>query len=141
MRRYSRIDVTTSLTTEELGEIFKSQTRAMYGIGGKLGHGIRSMTSLGSDGFGYFSPTEDPFAARDDQPTAFAIGCTIPTMSYTNGGGVTLHMYVWDEGGHRHVELVAPHGMVNGASKSKKRLRRLVSAIQARDASATTATA
>jgi hypothetical protein len=109
----------------------------MHGIAGKLGHGIRSMSSTGSQGFSYFRPTADEFAALDDDPAAFEIGVTIPTMSFTNGGGVTLHMYVWDRGDHRHVQLVSPHGIVSGGQKSRRRLNQLVQAIQRHDRGAT----
>lgn len=131
--RHSGAEIETRLSVEELGAIFKGATQSMYGIGAKLGHGLRGMTSYQEDGFHYFTPQGDGFEAIASDPPTFEIAVHIPTMSYTAGGSVVLHMYVWDRRNHRQLRFVAPHGMVMGAHKSRKRLEQLISAVRAGD--------
>jgi hypothetical protein len=131
--RYSGAEIETRLSVEELGAIFKGATQSMYGIGAKLGHGARGMTSYGEDGFHYFTPQGDGFEAIASDPPTFEIAVHIPTFSYTAGGSVVLHMYVWDRGTHRQLRFVAPHGMVAGTKKSRRQLEKLISAVQAGD--------
>jgi hypothetical protein len=127
----------TSLTTEQLGGIFKAATQAMHGAAGRLGNSIRGMGPLGRNDFEYYKPEGDQFAELDSDPPTFVVGVTIPTFTGTNGGSVTLHMCIWDRGGHRSVELSSPHGVVSGASKSKKRLGALTDAFRSADPSMT----
>jgi hypothetical protein len=131
--RHTRLNLSTSLTTQDLGVLFKETTTAMHGVAGKVAHVGRSMSRHATKGFGYYRPHGDEFSVLDDDLATFEIGVHLPTFSGTNGGGVTLHMYVWDRGDHREVQLVTPHGVISGASKSKRRLRQFVEAIQQHD--------
>jgi hypothetical protein len=135
--RSTRVDIVTSLTTQELGSVFKLSTQSMHGIAGRIGRAGRSMTkSIGADGFNYYRPRHDELSVPDGDPAAFEIGVHIPTFTGSNGGGVVLHMYVWDRGDHREAQLVSPHGMISGAAKSRKRLQQLMQAIRQHDAHA-----
>lgn len=128
MGRVSQTDVETTLSVQDLASIFKSTAQSMYGIGGRLG-GIRS----GQGQFNFFTPKDDVFGGLDDDPCAFEVGAYIPTFSGSDGGAVVLHMYVWERDDHREVRLATPHGLIAGAGKSKRRLRRLADAIQSSD--------
>lgn len=132
MTRTSSVGLKTSLSTKELGDTFKTETRRMYGIGGKFGHLIGARCA-----FRYYQPGKDEFARLDDDPATFEVGVEIPTFSYGNHARVSLHMYVWERRDRREVQLVAFHGMVSGAGKSRRRLDRLARVIQSRDQSAT----
>lgn len=88
------LTVVSALPMKDLGAVFESATRSMYGIGGKLSRLARKYGTT----FEFFRPTDGPFATLDDDPPQFAIGAHIPTFSGTNGGLVTLHMYLWDRG-------------------------------------------
>jgi hypothetical protein len=128
---YTRIHVLTTLTTQDLGNIFKTSTKSGWGVSSRLrraGHG--------SDALGFYKPLSDELVSTDDDPATLQLGVHIPTLSRANGGGVTLHMYVWDRGSHRQVQLLTPPGKIGGVTKSRRCLRRVVDAIRKHDPAA-----
>jgi hypothetical protein len=133
--RTSGVRVTTQLEMKELGALFQTATRGMFGAGKKVGAFFRTMSGYGDTKFEFFTPSSDsPFDALDDDQPAFSVGANIPKFSGTGGGTVTLHMYVWDRGGRREVLLASPHTLNTGHSANKA-IERIVQEIQSRDPS------
>lgn len=131
--RNARVHVATQLDTRDLAEIFQETTQEIYGIGGKLGSFKRIIKGQASTSIEYYTPRDDsPFSSLDTDKATFTVGVSIPKFSSTGGGDVTLHMYVWDRGDHREVELLAPY-TVGSAIASKRALDNLVTAVQSAD--------
>ncbi|MFG1808381.1 hypothetical protein [Streptomyces sp. NPDC049040] len=111
--------LSTTLTVKQCAEVFREGASQARGIGSMLG-GIAAKVA-GNDQSGFFTPTDNsPFAALDDDPPAFSVGALIPKFSAgAQGNGTAIHMYVWDRGATRAVELFSPHGIGGGMHASK----------------------
>ena len=135
---------TTSLGVADLAAWFKETAQDRNENTGRFA----KMVARGK-GIEFFTPETagDPFAAIEDQP-AFSVGVTMP-----RGGGfrgqaeiVTLHMYVFDDGERRTVQLTTPvasamdqfqSGRVGGVGHSaggaKRFLRHFADMLKQRD--------
>lgn len=113
--RTKSAQVRTGLSVRECAALFEREASArMRRPGAVLGRLGAKMA--GKDQSGFFTPTDDsPFSALDDDSPDFSVGILIPRFSGgVQGNTHALHMYVWDRGDARQVELVSPHGLGSG---------------------------
>jgi hypothetical protein len=129
----------TRLTVQQCASVFR-ESAGSAGVGGTIG-GLAAKV-MGNDNSGFYTPTDDsPFSALDGDKPTFMVGVFVPKFNGGGrGNGTNLHMYVWDRGGFRYVELVAPHGF-GGGMHANKVVTRLTSAFRAADPAATFALA
>jgi hypothetical protein len=111
--------LSTTLTVKECADVFRTGAAQARGIGSVLGGMGAKLT--GKDNSGFFTPTNDsPFASLDDDPPDFMVGVFVPKFAAgAQGNGTAVHMYVWDRGTTRAVELYSPHGMGGGMHARK----------------------
>jgi hypothetical protein len=109
----------TTLTLKQCAEAFRVGAQKARGVGSMLGGAAAKV--MGNDQSGYFTPTNDsPFASLDDNPPDFTVGVFVPKFGGGGtGNGTAVHMYVWDRGTTRSVELYAPHGLTGGMHARK----------------------
>ncbi|GAA2700078.1 hypothetical protein GCM10010348_34010 [Streptomyces anthocyanicus] len=109
----------TTLTLKQCAEVFRVGVQKARGVGSMLGGAGAKLT--GNDQSGYFTPTNDsPFASLDDDPPDFMVGVFVPKFAGGGtGNGTAVHMYVWDRGSSRSVELYAPHSLAGGMHARK----------------------
>jgi hypothetical protein len=126
--------INTKLSVRELRAIFQEAGSAQLGVGKKLIGVWANARGMGNHGF--YTPTVDsPSAVLEELPT-FMVGIGIPKVSAGAAGNVNhVHMYVWDRGDHREVELFTPHGLTGGAF-ADQRLAKFVPFFTAKDPSA-----
>lgn len=127
--RSTEIRLRSTLSVSELAQCFKAAASSQHSLTGRFGAMVRGQDTR----LNLFEPTEDVVDAVSEDRADFAVGVFIPTPSYTAGGMVAVHMYVWDRGGHHEVLLVTPHGMVSGAQKSRRSLELFADAIRRLD--------
>lgn len=118
--RGKSVRVRTGLSVKECAALFEQKASARLrrpdAVLGKL---IARM--MGKDQSGFFTPTDDsPFSALDDDMPDFSVGVLIPrAYESARGNTLALHMYVWDRGGVREVELASPHSLGSGLWASR----------------------
>lgn len=130
--------ITTRLDVDVLTHRFQMTAQKLHGFKAKLGSAGRSMAQSAPDdgGFHYFAPNTSGSAGfAGVMPTA-SLGASIPKFAGTGGGATVVHMYIWDRGSTRQVEVLVPHTIGSGSS-AKKALHRMVAAIQDADPSCT----
>jgi len=120
-------EFSTSMSVTELSIIFRDAAESMYGAKEKLARFVRRLESIK-----YFTPRETPFDALDDDKEKFSVGVTFPKFSGTGGGVVTLHMYVWDRGDVREVELYSPHSL-DGSVKARQVINKVLNELRKHD--------
>ncbi|WP_329254838.1 hypothetical protein OG223_29130 [Streptomyces sp. NBC_01478] len=111
--------LTTTLTVKQCAEVFRIGAAGARGVGSVLGGAAAKL--MGNDVSGYFTPTNDsPFSSLDDDQPDFTVGAYVPKFSGGGqGNGTAVHMYVWDRGATRTVELYSPHGIGGGMHARK----------------------
>lgn len=109
----------TGLTVKQCAEVFRIGAKDARGIGSMIGGMGAKLT--GKDQSGFFTPTDNsPFASLDDDPPEFRVGVFVPKFGAgAQGNGTAVHMYVWDRGTARTVELYSPHGIGGGMHARK----------------------
>ncbi|WP_172639422.1 hypothetical protein [Streptomyces tailanensis] len=109
----------TTLTLKQCAEVFRVGAQRARGVGSVLGGAAAKL--MGNDQSGFFTPTDDsPFASLDNDPPDFMVGVFVPKFGGGGtGNGTAVHMYVWDRGTSRSVELYAPHGFTGGMHARK----------------------
>ncbi|MBY8341627.1 hypothetical protein LXH13_32430 [Streptomyces spinosirectus] len=129
----------TALSVKQCAEVFRTGAQSARGVGSVLG-GVAAKV-MGNDLSGYFTPDNDsPFAALDDDPPDFSVGVFVPKFSGGGqGNGTAIHMYVWDRGTTRTVELFAPHG-IGGGMHARKLVTKVAEAFTGADPGAQVAT-
>ncbi|MFE7760916.1 hypothetical protein [Streptomyces sp. NPDC057438] len=122
----------TSLTLKQCAEVFRVGAQKARGVGSMLGGAAAKV--MGNDQSGYFTPTDDsPFSSLDDNPPDFMVGVFVPKFGGGGqGNGTAVHMYVWDRGTTRSVELYAPHGLTGGMH-ARKLITKVADAFNAAD--------
>ncbi|HEX5495684.1 MAG TPA: hypothetical protein VFX70_14025 [Mycobacteriales bacterium] len=93
----------------------------------------------GNDQSGFFTPTDDsPFSMLNDDKPDFAVGILIPRFSGAVRGNVyALHMYVWDRGDVREVELFSPSRLGRGGMRASRLAIDICATFQAADPTST----
>jgi hypothetical protein len=130
--RQKGIVFTTSLSLRDCGNLFRTTGESVRGKGARLLE-VTAKVAGNSDRTGFYTPTfNSPFSQIDGTPD-FAIGLNILKFNAgAQGNGTHVHMYVDDNGGHRTVELVSSHGMLD-AARSAKFVRRFFEEFQGAD--------
>ncbi|GAB3810408.1 hypothetical protein [Micromonospora zhanjiangensis] len=123
------------MSVKDCAAVFQEAAAAARGFGAALG-GFAARVNR-KDNSGFFTPTDNsPFSSLDDDKPAFAVGVGIPKFNAGAQGNVgTLHMYVWDRGDFREVQLFSPHGL-GGGMHSAKLIRKAIDTFRAADQSA-----
>ncbi|MFA9431993.1 hypothetical protein [Egicoccus sp. AB-alg2] len=123
-----QIEFRTSLSVKECGAGFQTGIKEGRGASAIIG-GITAKL-MGGETLTWYTPQDDSvFAALDDDPPTFAVGCAVPKAQGAHINGSTVHMYVWERGGHREVTLWAHHSLT-GASHATKLMEAVRSRIE-----------
>lgn len=122
----------TSRSTRDLANTFREAAEAAKGANAKLASIAGRMMGNGKLD-DYFTPTFDsPFDVVTGIPD-FAVGTVI--LKFQGGGqgnGTPIHMYVFEQGASRRVELVSAHGFTGGP-RSARVVRKVFEGFQALD--------
>lgn len=130
--RQKGVVFTTTLTTRECANIFRSTGESVRGAGSRL---LETAARVAGNGehTGYYTPEfSSPFAAIDGVPD-FAIGLNI--LKFAGGAqanGTHVHMYVDDEEKKRTVQIVSKHGLADGG-RAARMVRKFFEEFQAAD--------
>jgi hypothetical protein len=122
----------TTLTVKECADIFRVVGDSARGGWGKMLEASAAVAG-NKDTTGYYTPQfNSPFAAVDGVPD-YAVAVNILKISAgAQGNGTHVHMYVDDKGGDRTVQIVSPHGLMDGG-RSAKYVRKFLDQFEAAD--------
>lgn len=105
--------IVTTLSVQQCSDVFDASVDGARGIGSKMG-GLAAKAT-GKDLGGRFVPD----LITPDEPT-FKVGVFVPKFNGGGqGNGTAIHLYVWDKGDQRLVELHAPHKLGGGMQAAK----------------------
>lgn len=109
-----KVDFQTALSVQDCGQRFQSGIVNGRGLSSKIG-GITAKL-MGGESLTFYTPDDDsPFSALNEDRPAFSVGVSVPKAQGAHLHGTNVHMYVWDRGVHRDVELEAQHSLAGGA--------------------------
>lgn len=119
-RPKQNVTLLTTLTTAQAAEIFReSMKKGLLGL-------LQGGTEFGT-------PTSTPFDTVDTDPPDFSVLADVPTSRSSSS---VIHLYVWDRGPHRQVQVVAFGGFLSLGVNSGHKVNRFVSQLQLADPSA-----
>lgn len=120
------VQIQTTVPLEDVSRLFQKSMLATWFSENITGQGTEFMT-----------PPKDAFdGARSDPPT-FAV---MAVFGRTNleAAASAVHMYIWDRGQHRDIQLGVGRAIVSFGVKANMKIRKFVTALQTADPSART---
>lgn len=126
----------TALSVPNCRDVFEKAAGAANGKFGKAMELIPKAAG-GTAGLmqaGFYEPTVSPLDRADRQPD-FSIGTQIyGVMTAARSGGTPVHMYVFNDPGHREVQIVSAHGITGGGG-SRRVVRKIFEIFKSADPS------
>lgn len=103
----------TTLSVRDAADVFQGIANRARGLRSKFAE--RSARNRGNDEFhGFFTPSNNSaFASLDEDQPDFTVGVGLAKGNVVSGAGGgdadIIHLYVWDRGDYRELELYSPY--------------------------------
>lgn len=121
--------VHTQLSLQEAAAVFQAAAEQARGFKAKFAERA-ARGRCNDDLHGYFTPRNNsPFTGLNSDEPDFSVAVGIAKGSFVGGAAAgdadVIHLYAWDRGGHRELQLYLPHGRLN-RGRSMKLVQRFV---------------
>lgn len=120
----------TTLSSSQCAELFKQGWQSTRGVMGRVTEAVDAVSGQGLRDF--YTPTDDAFSSFERRPD-HAIG--VQVLSLAGGiraGGTPIHMYIFEEGAAREVQLVSKYTITGGIGAARV-VRKFLSPFQVAD--------
>ncbi len=121
----------TTVTIKACADLFRQGHQSTRGTTARL---TELLDKAGRQGLAeFYTPTDDdPFASVDGVPD-FSVGVQIlGGIGGVRAGGTPIHMYVFEHGSHRQVQLVSTYTITGGTGAARV-VRRFLEQFQGAD--------